>query len=227
MKQVLAKSGIDPKEISAIGLSGQMHGSVFLDGDGRVIRPALLWCDQRTSSQCDEIYSTFGGEGQFIKLSYSKALTGFTAPKILWLREVEPENYKKLAQILLPKDYIRYKLSGTYATEVSDASGTILMDITKRTWSDTILSGLFIGINLLPPVYESSYISSHVSEEAAALTVLIQGIPIVGGAGDQAGGAVGSGIVYEGIISDYLGTSGVVFAHSNRPIGVHPIYFGM
>jgi len=133
IKEVLAKSKVDPKDIKAIGLSGQMHGSVFLDCHGKVIRPALLWCDQRTSSQCDAIYDTFGGEEEFIKLSYNKALTGFTAPKILWLREVEPDNYKKLSQILLPKDYIRYKLSCNYATEVSDASGTILMDIEKRT----------------------------------------------------------------------------------------------
>ena len=218
IKEVLEKSKVDPNNISAIGLSGQMHGSVFLDDSGKVIRPALLWCDQRTSSQCNTIYDTFGGEEEFIKLSYNKALTGFTAPKILWLREVEPQNYKKTSQILLPKDYIRYKLSGTYATEVSDASGTILMDIEKRTWSDKILDGLSIDRNLLPPVYESSYISSYVSKEAAELTGLSSGTPIVGGAGDQAGGAVGSGIVYEGILSDYIGTSGVIFAHSNKPV---------
>jgi xylulokinase len=218
VKEVLSGSGIDPSDIAAIGISGQMHGSVFLDRDGKVIRPALLWCDQRTASQCDAIYDTFGGEAEFIKLSYNKALTGFTAPKILWLRENEPDNYKKVARILLPKDYIRYRLSGAYATEVSDASGTILMDIAKRTWSDDIIDGLDIDKDLLPPVYESSYISSKVSEEAAKLTGLIQGTPIAGGAGDQAGGAVGSGIVYEGVISDYLGTSGVVFAHSDEAV---------
>ena len=218
VKEVLAKSKVDPGDISAIGLSGQMHGSVFLDKTGKVIRPALLWCDQRTKAQCDSIYDTFGGEDEFIKLSYNKALTGFTAPKILWLREAEPENYNRLDKILLPKDYIRYKLSATYATEVSDASGTALMDIEARTWSGNIIEGLNIDMGLLPPVYESSRVSSHVSKEAAFLTGLVQGTPIVGGAGDQAGGAVGSGIVAEGLISDYLGTSGVVFAHSDKPV---------
>jgi xylulokinase len=218
IKDVLKKSKIDPSDIAAIGISGQMHGSVFLDSSGKVIRPALLWCDQRTASQCDVIYDTFGGEEGFIKLSYNKALTGFTAPKILWLAENEPDNYKKLSQILLPKDYIRYKLSGTYATEVSDASGTILLDIAKRTWSSEIIEGLKIDKDLLPPVFESSYISSQVSAEAAELTGLVAGTPIAGGAGDQAGGAVGSGIVYEGVISDYLGTSGVVFAHSDSAV---------
>jgi len=218
IKEVLAKSRVDPKKISAIGLTGQMHGSVFLDREGKIIKPAILWCDQRTSSQCDKIYDIFGGEEEFIKLSYNKALTGFTAPKILWLAEIEPDNYKKLSQILLPKDYIRYKLSGTYATEVSDASGTVLLDIKKRNWSDKILSGLSIDKSLLPVVYESAPISSYVSKEASKLTGIIQGAPIVGGAGDQASGAVGSGIVYEGRISDYLGTSGVIFAHSDNPV---------
>jgi len=218
VKEVLLKSKVDPSNISAIGLSGQMHGSVFLDKNGKVIRPALLWCDQRTADQCNAIYNTFGGEEKFIKLSYNKALTGFTAPKILWLREAEPENHKKLSHIMLPKDYIRYKLSGDYATDVSDASGTILMDIKRRIWSDEILNGLKIDKDLLPPVYESSYISSHISGEAAKITGLISGTPIVGGAGDQAAGAVGSGIVSEGLISDSLGTSGVVFAHSDKPV---------
>ncbi len=218
VKEVLTESKVDPGDISAIGLSGQMHGSVFLDKDGKVIRPALLWCDQRTQEQCDAIYDTFGGEDEFIRLSYNKALTGFTAPKILWLRQAEPENYNKLDKILLPKDYIRYKLSGAYATEVSDASGTALMDIEARTWSDRIIDGLNIDKDLLPTVFESSRVSSHISKEAASLTGLMQGTPIVGGAGDQAGGAVGSGIVREGLISDYLGTSGVVFAHSDKPV---------
>ena len=217
IKEVLEKSGISAKDIAAIGPSGQMHGSVFLDSSGDVLRPALLWCDQRTQKQCDLIYDIFGYEG-FIKLSYNKALTGFTAPKILWLRENEPENYKKIYKILLPKDYIRFKLSGTFATEVSDASGTILLDIAKRDWSGEILKGLDIKKSLLPDVYESDYVSSKVSAEAAKLTGLTEGTPIVGGAGDQAGGAVGSGIVTPGLISDYLGTSGVVFSYSDSPV---------
>jgi len=218
LKEVLLKSKVDPKDIAALGLSGQMHGSVFLDDNGKVIRPALLWCDQRTAEHCERIYDIFGGEEEFIKLSHNKALTGFTAPKILWLRDKEPDNYKRVAQILLPKDYIRYKLSGTYATEVSDASGTILMDIEARTWSDKIVEGLDIDKDLLPQVFESSKVSSHVSKEAAKFTGLVEGTPMVGGAGDQAGGAIGSGIIREGLISDSLGTSGVVFAHSDKPV---------
>jgi len=216
LKKVIDTSGVSPKDISAIGPCGQMHGSVFLDRYGDVIRPAILWCDQRTQEQCDMIYDTFGYEG-FIKLSYNKALTGFTAPKILWLHQNESNNYKKIYKILLPKDYIRYKLSGTYATEVSDASGTILLDIAKRDWSDKILSGLNISKDLLPDVYESTEITSKVNKQASELTGLLGGTPIVGGAGDQAGGAVGSGIVSSGLISDYLGTSGVVFSYSDTP----------
>lgn len=176
VRDVLSKSKINPTDIASIGIAGQMHGSVFLDKDGQVIRPALLWCDQRTQKQCENIYDTFGGQYQFIKLSYNKALAGFTAPKVLWLRENEPDNYKKLSQILLPKDYIRYKLSGTYATEVSDASGTILLDIAKRSWSSDIIEGLNIDKTLLPPVFESSYISSKVSKEAARQTGLKAGV---------------------------------------------------
>jgi xylulokinase len=218
IREILAKSGLNPGDISAIGLTGQMHGSVFLDSEGKVIRPAILWCDQRTFSQCEKIYDIFGGEREFIKLSYNKALTGFTAPKILWLSEVEPYNYKKISKILLPKDYIRYRLSGTFATEVSDASGTILFNVKDRRWSDEIISGLSINKDFLPPVFESSEVSSYISKEVSEITGLSQGTPIVGGGGDQAAGAVGSGIVREGVISDYLGTSGVLFAHSDSPV---------
>jgi len=217
IKKVIEKSKVSPKSIAAIGPSGQMHGSVFLDKDGNVLRPALLWCDQRTQKQCDEIYDIFGYEN-FIKLSYNKALTGFTAPKILWLRENEPDKYKNIYKILLPKDYVRFKLSGTYATEVSDASGTILLDIAKRNWSDEILKGLDISRSVLPEVYESPEISAKVDTEAARLTGLLEGTPIAGGAGDQAGGAIGSGIVAPGLVSDCLGTSGVVFSYSDDPV---------
>jgi len=217
IKDAVEKSNISPGKISCMGLTGQMHGSVFVDNNGKVIRPAILWCDQRTQKQCDEIYDIFGYKN-FIKLSYNKALTGFTAPKILWLKEVEPENYKKVAKILLPKDYIRYKLSGIYATEVSDASGTILMNIATRNWSDEILDGLNIDKGLLPSIHESTHISSKISELASKFTGLTKGLPIAGGGGDQAVGAVGSGIVKEGLISDYIGTSGVVFAHSDKPV---------
>lgn len=217
IKDVIKKSNVSPENIACIGLSGQMHGSVFLDSSGNVIRPAILWCDQRTFKQCETIYKIFGYDG-FIKLSYNRALPGFTAPKILWLKENEPENYKKVSKILLPKDYIRYKLSNTYATEVSDASGTILMDIPSRNWSNEILNGLHIKRSLLPEVFESDIISSKVSKEASNLTGLIEGTPIVGGGSDNAAGAVGSGIIRSGLISDSIGTSGVVFAHMDRPL---------
>ncbi|MBN2072318.1 MAG: xylulokinase [Actinobacteria bacterium] len=218
IKEVLKKSKKDSQDVCAIGLSGQMHGSVFLDKYGKVIRPAIIWCDQRTAEQCRTIYDIFGGEKKFISIAYNKALAGFTAPKILWLRKMEPENYRKMEKILLPKDYIRYRLSGTYATETSDASGTILMDIKERKWSKEILSGLSIKEDLLPKIFESHQISSYISGEAAGLTGLLKGTPIVGGAGDQAGGAIGSGIVYEGKVSDYLGTSGAIFAHLDSPV---------
>ncbi len=217
IKDIIKKSDVSPKNIACIGLSGQMHGSVFLNNYGNVIRPAILWCDQRTYKQCQTIYKIFGYDN-FIKLSYNRALPGFTAPKILWLRENEPENYKKVSKILLPKDYVRYRLSDTYATEVSDASGTILMDIPSRNWSGEILNGLNINKDLLPDVFESEIISSKVSEEASNLTGLIEGTPIVGGGSDNAAGAVGNGITRSGLILDTIGTSGVVFAHSDKPL---------
>ncbi len=217
IKEVLAASGIPSKEIKAIGLTGQMHGSVFLDKNGKVIRPAILWNDQRTFKQCEKIYDIFGYK-EFIKLSYNKALPGFTAPKILWLRDTEPENYKKIYKILLPKDYIRYKLSKKFLTEVSDASGTILMDIKRRCWSDKILEGLDIPKDMLPEMHESNQMTSEVNKEAAQITGLAQGTPIAGGGSDNTAGAVGSGIVHEGLISDSIGTSGVVFASSDKPL---------
>ncbi len=217
IKDVIDTAKVDSGDIKAIGLSGQMHGSVFLDKNNDVIRPALLWCDQRTEKQCQEIYDIFGYEN-FIKLSYNKVVAGFTAPKILWLRDTEPGNYKKTTQILLPKDYIRFMLSGTYATEVSDASGTILMDIAKRDWSDEILAGLQINKDLLPKIFESYEVSAYVNKKTADITGLKEGTPIVGGGGDNACGNVGSGIIQSGIISDSIGTSGVVFAYSDEPV---------
>lgn len=217
IRAVLKESNVSAEKIICIGLSGQMHGSVFLDHKGDVIRPAILWCDQRTYSQCETIYRIFGYSG-FIKLSYNRSLPGFTAPKILWLKEVEPENYKQVAKILLPKDYIRFKLSGSYATEVSDASGTILMNIPARNWSDDILAGLQIKRQLLPDVFESDVITAKVSKEASGLTGLVEGTPIVGGGSDNAAGAVGSGIISKNLIMDSIGTSGVIFAHSDQPL---------
>jgi len=217
IKDALQKSNTKGSDIKSIGLSGQMHGSVFLDNNNEVIRPALLWNDQRTEPQCKEIYDIFGYEN-FIKLSYNKALPGFTSPKILWLRENEPDNYKKVKKILLPKDFVRFMISGKFATEVSDASGMLLMDIKKRTWSEEILDGLKIDKNLLADLFESYEVSSKLDKKTAELTGLIEGTPIVGGGGDNAAGNVGSGIIKQGIISDSIGTSGVVFAHSDSPV---------
>jgi xylulokinase len=180
-----------------------------------VIRPALLWNDQRTAAECAEIEERAGGRRKLIGMVANPALTGFTAPKILWLRNHEPQNYERLAQILLPKDYVRYCLTGEFATEVSDASGTLLLDVKKRAWSRALLGKLDIDPSLLPKVYESEEVSGVLSAVAAEALGLPEGVPVVGGGGDQAAGAVGNGVVRKGVISATLGTSGVVFAHSD------------
>ncbi len=216
-KAVLKKTGVKPADIKAIGLSGQMHGSVFLGNGPDALRPALLWNDQRTAAQCADIESKAGGRKALIDLVANPALTGFTAPKILWVRENEPRVYEKTRHILLPKDYIRYRLTGEYATEVSDASGTLLLDVVNRKWSGKLLSLLKIDAALLPSLHESHEVTGHLSKEGAAAMGLNPGTPVVGGGGDQAAGAVGNGIVASGIVSATLGTSGVVFAHSDTP----------
>lgn len=200
--------------ISAIGLTGQMHGAVFLDENGQVIRPAILWNDQRTGAACETIETAVGGE-KLRHVTGNPALTGFQAPKILWLRDNEPESYARLAQVLLPKDYIRYRLTGAFATDVSDAAGTLLLDLQTRNWSDEILSRLDIPRAYLPEVFESPEITSQVSAAGAAATGLETGTPVVAGAGDNAAAAVGGGIVKSGIALVSIGTSGVVFAHSD------------
>jgi xylulokinase len=216
-KAVCRKAKIKGGDISGIGLSGQMHGSVFLGEGEKPLRPALLWNDQRTSRQCQEIESKAGGRAALIELVANPALTGFTAPKILWVRENEPAVYEKTRHILLPKDYLRFCLSGEYATEVSDASGTLLLDVANRRWSDRLLNLLEIDSRLLPRLYESTEVSSRLSKSGAAALGLKVGTPIVGGGGDQAAGAVGNGIVSSGIVGAALGTSGVIFAHSDQP----------
>lgn len=215
VKKVLKAGKIKKEEVKGLGLSGQMHGSVFLDKNNQVIRPALLWNDQRTATECDEIESKAGGRKKLINMVANPALTGFTAPKILWLRNHEPRNYAKTTQVLLPKDYVRFCLTGEFATEVSDASGTLLLDVKKRAWSKPLLSKLEINNSLLPKVYESEEVSGTLHSEAARLLGLLEGTPVVGGGGDQAAGAIGNGIVKRGVISATLGTSGVVFAHSD------------
>jgi xylulokinase len=213
---VLRVSNVRSREIVGIGLSGQMHGSVFLDGGSKVIRPAILWCDQRTQAECDEITAAFGFKG-LLRLTCNPARTGFTAPKILWLRKHEPRHWQRVRKILLPKDYIRFLLTGEFATEVSDASGTLLFDVKNRTWSQALLEKLRIPRDYLPESNESFEISGRVTRRAAEETGLAAGTPIVGGGGDQAAGGVGNGIVEKGIISSVIGTSGVVFAFSDRP----------
>ncbi|MEZ6045313.1 MAG: xylulokinase [Planctomycetaceae bacterium] len=216
VKQVLKQGKIKKEEVKGLGLSGQMHGSVFLDKKQEVIRPALLWNDQRTAAECDEIEKRAGGRKKLIGMVANPALTGFTAPKILWLRNNEPKNYARTTQVLLPKDYVRFRLTGEFATEVSDASGTLLLDVKKRNWSNKLLGLLEIDSQLLPRVYESEEVSGTLHSAAAKLMGLNEGTPVVGGGGDQAAGAVGNAIVQRGVISATLGTSGVVFAHSDE-----------
>lgn len=215
VRKVLKEGKIKPANVAGIGLSGQMHGSVFLDKSKNVVRPAILWNDQRTSAECAEIESRAGGRDRLISLVANPALTGFTAPKILWLRKNEPRNFGRVTQVLLPKDYVRFRLTGEFATEVSDASGTLLLDVARREWSQELLGKLEIDRALLPAVYESEEVSGKLSPIIAKELGLPAGIPVVGGGGDQAAGAVGNGIVKRGVISATMGTSGVVFAHSD------------
>ena len=189
-----------------------MHGLVMLDKDGEVIRPSIIWCDQRTEKECEEITSLVGKE-RLIEITANPALTGFTASKILWVRNNEPENYAKCAKILLPKDYIRYRLTGVFATEVSDASGMQLLDVPNRCWSDEVLEKLSIDKSLLAPVYESVEVTGKVTGIG-----ILEGVPVVGGAGDNAAAAVGSGVVESGKAFTTIGTSGVVYAHTDKPV---------
>lgn len=208
-------ASVDNKEIAGVGISGQMHGLVMLDCRGEVLRPSIIWCDQRTSKECEEINMRVGKE-RLIEITANPALTGFTASKILWVRNHEPEVYEKCAHILLPKDYIRYKLTGEYATEVSDASGMQLMDIPNRCWSQEVLEKLDINPNLLGKMYESYEVTGTIHAQAADQTGARTGTIVVGGAGDNFAAAVGTGVVAEGNAFTTLGTSGVVFAHAEK-----------
>jgi D-xylulose kinase len=214
LQQVLTQSGISAADIAGIGLSGQMHGLVMLDEQGQVLRNSILWCDGRTGRECEEITQLVGAE-RLIELTANPALTGFTAGKILWVRRHEPELYARCRQMMLPKDYLRYKLTGVYATEVSDASGTNLLDVPNRRWSAEVLEKLSIDPSLLPPIYESCAVTGQVTHEAAALTGLAAGTPVVGGAADNAAAAVGTGVVRSGRAFTTIGTSGVIFAHAD------------
>jgi xylulokinase len=206
-----------PVEIAGIGLSGQMHGVVLVDGDDRPVGRSLIWCDGRSQEECAEITSTVGA-ARLIELTSNPALVGFSAPKLLWVRRHEPKQWERARKFLLPKDYIRLRLTGEHATEVSDASGTLLLDVEKRAWSTAMLEALDIDASMLPAVYESPVASARISTEAAQILGLPAGTPVVGGGGDQAAGAVGNGIVRRGIVSSVIGSSGVVFAHSEKPV---------
>jgi len=216
VRAALSRAGIGGDAVAGIGLSGQMHGSVFLDAADEVIRPALLWCDQRTARQCAAITETVGAE-VVVAETLNPVLTGFTAPKVIWLRDEEPENYARVRKVLLPKDYVRLRLTGEYATEVSDASGTSLLNVPQRRWSEVMLDGLELPREWMPRVCESPEVTGALTPQAAELTGLLAGTPVVGGGGDQAAGAVGNGIVRAGVVSVSTGTSGVVFAHLDEP----------
>jgi len=213
-RKVLAEVASAVKgKVAGIGLTGQMHGAVFLDANDRVIRPALLWNDQRTSAQCNEITDRVGRE-RLLAIAGNPALTGFQAPKVLWLREAEPASYARLTHLLLPKDFIRLRLAGEYATDASDASGTLLLDLRRRTWSEEILNALELPREWLPNVYEGPDETGRLLVDVAAELGLPAGIPIAAGGGDNAAAAVGCGVVEEGIASSSIGTSGVLFAYT-------------
>ena len=212
---VMKDSGVAKEDVVGIGISGQMHGLVMLDKDNNILRPSIIWCDQRTAEECADIEALVGRE-RLIAITANPALTGFTASKIMWVKKNEPEVYAKCAHILLPKDYIRLMLTGEYATEVSDASGMQLLDVPGRCWSDEVLDKLGIDKALLGKVYESPDITGYVTEDVAAQCGLAAGTPVVGGAGDNAAAAVGMGVVADGRAFTTIGTSGVVFAHTDN-----------
>ena len=212
IRGVLAAAGVSGKNVKGVGMSGQMHGLTLLDSAGEVIRPALIWCDQRSQPQVDFINQTIGKENVLAAIA-NPVLTGFTLPKLLWVRDHEPHTFQRVRKMLLPKDYIRYRLTGDFATEVSDASGTALFDVVRRRWSFDMMDRLGLDRSILPAAAESSDVTGVISKEAAELSGLQAGTSVVGGGGDQAASAVGNGIVEPGIVSCTLGTSGVVFAH--------------
>ncbi len=211
IRQVIANSGVDSSAVKGIGLAGQMHGLVLLDENGEVLRPSILWNDQRTAAQCDEIRKRIGRE-RLIQITGNDALTGFTAPKILWVQETEPEIWQRARHILLPKDYVRYKMTGEFAIDRADGAGTILFDLAKRDWSPEVLKALNIPAEYLPKTFEGTDATGVLSPAAAKELGLSAGIPVFGGGGDQAAAAVGTGAVRAGVVSLSLGTSGVVFA---------------
>lgn len=217
IREVLTKSGVDASAVGAVGLTGQMHGLVILGEDGNVLRPAILWNDQRSADECDEIRETLGLE-KLVSITGNDAFPGFTAPKILWVRKHEPDVYKKVRQILLPKDYVRYQLTGEYATDRAGAGGTLMLDLKSRDWADPFLEAFDIPREWLPKTHEGTEVTGRVTAAAAAVTGLTEGTPVVGGGGDQAAQGVGVGAAAAGVVAMTLGTSGVVFAASDEPL---------
>lgn len=214
LREVVSTSDIDPASIAGIGLSGQMHSSVLLDENNRVLRPSILWCDTRTTDQCRWITQTVG-EDNLVRWVSNPALEGFTAPKLIWVREFEPDVYMRIRRVLLPKDYIRYRMTGVFAMEVSDAAGTLLFDVRNRRWSHELMQAIGLPGEVMPPVYESTDICGTVTKELADETGLLPGTPVVGGGADNTCGAVGTGIVKPGRVLASIGTSGVIFAHTD------------
>ena len=217
IRKALAEAGATGADVAAVGLTGQMHGLVLLDAERNVLRPAILWNDQRTASECEEIHARVG-RAALVREVGNVALTGFTAPKILWVRNHEPEVYAKAKLVLLPKDYVRLRLTGEAAMDKADGSGTILFDLKGRDWSKRVLEKLGIPADWLPPTFEGPETTGRVTAEAAEQTGLLAGTPVVAGGGDQAAGAVGAGAVRPGVVSLTLGTSGVVFATTDAPL---------
>ncbi len=218
IRRALAEAGASAAEVATVGLTGQMHGLVLLDGSHEVLRPAILWNDQRTGAQCDAIRARMGGRARLVKVTGNDALTGFTAPKILWVREHEPAVYAKARLVLLPKDYVRLRLTGVAAMDKADGSGTLLFDLGQRGWSKEVLDKLEIPAEWLPPTYEGPEETGRVTAAAAAATGLREGPPVMAGGGDQAAGAVGAGAIRPGVVALTLGTSGVVFVTTDRPL---------
>ena len=217
IRAALADAGAVGADVEAVGLTGQMHGAVLLDAAGALLRPAILWNDQRTAAECDEIREKVGAD-RLIAISGNDALTGFTAPKLLWVRRHEPEVWERVAHVLLPKDYLRYRLTGAYAVDKADGSGTILFDLAARTWSAELLAALDLDPAWFPPTFEGPEITGTVSHAGAEATGLVHGIPVVAGGGDQAANGVGVGAVSEGTVALSLGTSGVIFAATHAPL---------
>ena len=214
--RVRAADGTADAEIDAIGLTGQMHGCVMLDADGEVLRPALIWCDQRTQPECDWLEAKIGRE-RLIELTCNPALPNFTLTKLLWVRAHQPEIFGRIAHVLCPKDYVRFRLTGEYAMDMQEASGTLLLDVAGRRWSEEVAEAAGIPLSWLPRLFEGPEICARVSAAGASATGLVAGTPVAAGAGDQGAGAVGMGIVGPGSVSATIGTSGVVFAATDRP----------